>query len=106
MNSLKRPKRALWLSVWAVICAAVLVAVGFLTWYATTWDRALTGYFGSLGKTVYTSEELPLQQKELELRIVDEGGVLLQNDNDALPLEKGSKVSVFGITNQMWMTKE
>lgn len=99
-------KRAIWLSVWAVIVAVVIVLVALLTWYAGTWDRALTSYFGSIGKTVYTSEELTQQQKDLELRIVDEGVVLLQNDNDALPLAEGNKVSVFGITNQMWMTKE
>lgn len=103
MNGTK--KRAVWLSVWAVAIVVILVAVSFLTWYAGTWDRALSGYFGSIGKTVYTSEELTQQQKDLELRITDEGGVLLQNDG-ALPLAKGSKVSVFGITNQMWMTKE
>ena len=28
-----------------------------------------------------------------------EGTVLLKNDNDALPLKKGSKVSVFGVTS-------
>lgn len=35
---------------------------------------------------------------ELQERQEAEGAVLLKNDNNALPLEKGSKVSVFGIT--------
>ncbi len=99
-------KRKLWLSVWAVICAVIIAVFAYLTWYATTWDRALSRYFGSIGETGYSSDELTEAQKDLELRIVDEGVVLLQNDNDALPLAVGSKVSVFGITNQMWMTKE
>lgn len=45
-------------------------------------------------------------ERACALQITAEGVVLLRNENDALPLSKGSKVSVFGQTAQMWMTKE
>ena len=49
-------------------------------------------------------------QEELAERISGEGTVLLKNDTvggkKALPLAKGSKVSVFGFTSTWWMTRE
>ena len=100
-------KNIIVLSVWGAIVAVILALCIFLAWYASTWDRALTMYFGSIGGTsAVTDDELTEEEKELELQVVDEGCVLLQNDNGALPLSSGNKVSVFGITSQMWMTKE
>lgn len=105
----KKKKNALRLSVWAVCAAIILAASVFVSWYATTWDKALAPYFDYIGGTKLSAEdldELAVKQKELELQIVDEGCVLLKNENKALPLAQGSKVSVFGITSMMWMTKQ
>ena len=109
----KTPNRKLRLSIWCIVVAALIVLNVFATGYAMTWERALTSYFGTVGgqkgsgvEITMTEEELLAAQKELELQIVSEGTVLLKNDNSALPLQKGSKVSVFGQTAQIWMTKE
>ena len=105
------------LAVWCVVVALLLAANVFLTSYALSWDKVLTGYFGTVGGGAsapvaietqqYTNlDDLKAAEKEAALLIVSEGAVLLKNDNGALPLAAGSKVSVFGQTAQMWMTKE
>ncbi|MBR1842466.1 MAG: glycoside hydrolase family 3 C-terminal domain-containing protein [Oscillospiraceae bacterium] len=108
-------KNKLGLIIWCVFLVCALVLNIGATVYAMSWDRALTGYFGTVGGTEIaavetqdysTIEELLAAEKDAELQIVAEGTVLLQNDNGALPLSKGDKVSVFGQTAQMWMTKE
>lgn len=44
------------------------------------------------------TEELGgLSSREVGIRVAEEGMVLLKNDNQALPLEKGDTVAVFGI---------
>lgn len=109
----KRPNKKLILSLWCLVLAAVVVINICVTNYALSWDKALGGYFGYLGggeliqSEKYESlEALNAAQKELVLQIVGEGTVLLKNDNNALPLNAGDKVSVFGQTAQIWMTKE
>ena len=108
-------KKKIGLAVWSLFLVCALVLNISATVYAVSWDRALTGYFGTVGgstvdsietQTYSTMEELLVAEKEAELQIVSEGTVLLQNNNGALPLASGSKVSVFGQTAQMWMTKE
>ena len=121
MTAKKKPNRKLWLSVWCVVLALVICFNVWATTYALSWDKVLGGYFGYLSSSkdsqsevaettdegkYATLEELLAAEKEAELEIVSEGMVLLKNDNGALPLDKGSKVSVFGQTAQMWMTKE
>ena len=102
-----KKKNIIVLSVWGAVAAVIIALCIFLAWYASTWDRALSMYFGYIGGTsTVADEELAAEEEELVYQVVDEGCVLLQNDNDALPLSEGSKVSVFGITAQMWMTKE
>ncbi len=105
------------LAVWCAVVALLLAANVLLTNYALSWDKVLTGYFGTIGGGTsatavietqqYTNlDDLRAAEKEAELQIVSEGTVLLKNDNGALPLATGSKVSVFGQTAQIWMTKE
>ena len=105
------------LVIWCIIMALLLVLNVFITSYALSWDKVLTGYFGTVGggtgsaATIETQQytnldDLRAAEKEAELLIVSEGAVLLKNDSAALPLAAGSKVSVFGQTAQMWMTKE
>ncbi len=114
----KNRKPGIWLSVWCLVLAGVICFNVWVTGYAVSWDSVLTGYFGIIEekqaageekektKKFETLEALNAAQKEAELQIVDEGVVLLKNRDNALPLAKGSKVSVFGQTAQMWMTKE
>ena len=109
----KTPNKKLRISIWCIVVALLVLANVFATSYALTWERALTSYFGTIGgkkgssaEITMTEEELLAAQKALELEIVSEGTVLLKNDNNALPLKPGSKVSVFGQTAQIWMTKE
>lgn len=108
-------KNKIGLVLWCLFLVFALVLNISATVYAVSWDRALTGYFGTVGGTdeqvvdtqdYSTVEELRVAEKEAELQIVAEGTVLLENNNNALPLASGSKVSVFGQTAQMWMTKE
>ena len=105
-------RKKIWLAVWCLFLAACICFNVWATNYALSWDKALSDYFGYIGGTENTSEkyssvdELREAERALALQIVDEGAVLLKNDNGALPLTAGSKVSVFGQTAQMWMTKE
>lgn len=106
---MSKKKNAIALSVWSVCAAAILAGSAFVSWYATTWDKALGPYLGYVGGTEVAAEDidsLVVKQKDLELRIVDEGCVLLKNNNNALPLSKGNKVSVFGMSSMLWMDKQ
>ena len=58
------------------------------------------GFAGTNGKyyTDYSSfEEEQLVAKDLAIEVASEGFVMLKNENDALPLEKGARVSLFGM---------
>lgn len=108
-------KKRVILAVWCLFLVAACVTNVAATSYAISWDRALTGYFGSIGggsglqniETVkYDNlEDLVAAEREVALATIPEGMVLLQNDNNALPLSSGNKVSVFGQTAQMWMIR-
>ena len=119
MSEKQKNRRSLWLGLWCLALVLVILINCWATTYALSWDSMLTGYFGIIEDKkpeADASQEKPQRFADLdalreaeraaELEIVDEGVVLLQNDNGALPLAKGSKVSVFGQTAQMWMTKE
>jgi len=102
------PKKRVILTIWCIFLALACVINVAVTSYAIGWDKALSSYFGSVGGgTVdYSLDEIVARERQCTLDIVAEGTVLLRNDNGALPLAAGSKVSVFGQTAQMWMTKE
>lgn len=107
MNQKNRsPKKKIVLSVWCVFLALVCLLNYFVTSYALSWDKALSGFFGSIGGTEYSVDEIVDLERACALQITAEGIVLLRNEGEALPLSQGSKVSVFGQTAQMWMTKE
>ena len=58
------------------------------------------GFAGTNGKyyTDFSSfEEEQLVAKDLAIEVASEGFVMLKNENDALPLEKGARVSLFGM---------
>ena len=98
-----------------VVSGACAVAVGALialNCIAASYNNILTTEFGKVGETVaighsdYDSMEEALDAFTTEMNesVVEEGAVLLKNE-DALPLDKSSeKVSVFGMSSTLWMT--
>lgn len=107
-------KKVIGLTLWAIVCIALIVVLIFGNLYAVSWDTALRMYFGEIGggyevsenATFLTGDELYEHEKQVNYEIISEGSVLLKNENKALPLSTGDKVSVFGISAYMWMTKE
>ena len=58
------------------------------------------GFAGTNGKyyTDFSSfEEEQLVAKDLAIEVASEGFVMLKNENDVLPLENGTSVSLFGM---------
>ena len=103
----------------AVILTALLLGVSLMaTRIATANNDTVTAFFGQSNAEVvktgegdasdpehgYKSNYKSIQEVvaggfEIQERQEAEGAVLLKNDNNALPLSKGAKVSVFGITS-------
>ena len=95
---------------------AVSLAMGLLLAVSTagtdavfTWQNTITRYLGTTtgsvsgadGENHYVSdysriEDLLAAKKDLCVQIGEEGCVLLKNENNALPISKKDKVSVFG----------
>ena len=73
-----------------VLCAALIVGMLVGNYFADTYRELITVYLSGSG-TVTTAES-----EALCLEIEQEGMVLLQNRDAALPLASGAKVSVFG----------
>ncbi|MBR1812244.1 MAG: glycoside hydrolase family 3 protein, partial [Lachnospiraceae bacterium] len=67
--------------------------------------NGVLGVFGSILNSVMVGGETPEagdtldRCRELAFRIAEEGMVLLENKDDALPLEKGEKVNLIGYTS-------
>ena len=102
--------------VWGVVSVILIVAFIAGCVIATGWNTALTGFFGSVGAsgsgegarytaTYDTQEDIDAHAAEISSEIVEEGVVLLKNDN-ALPIASDSDVSVFGVTSNYWMTEQ
>ena len=94
-----------WLSVTAVVMAVLIVLTvlenGLLRSIFGTVLGGRTPVFGDNSVEIYTSEYDSKEQSveagnELNVRIEEEGAVLLVNEDNALPLARGSRVSVFG----------
>lgn len=89
-------------------CLFDVLGVGIITGAivcGSIFDPILTLHLGTIGGnsasqkeyTKYkTAEELDQARKDISVEIEGEGAVLLKNSNNALPLSKNSKVSVFG----------
>lgn len=108
-------KKKLWIPIlWVVVVISIVQLMVFNNIYAVSWDTALRMYFGELGggydvqvkNEFLTGDELYAYETEVNHNIIAEGSILLKNDNNALPLKAGDRVSVFGGTSVMWMTKE
>lgn len=87
--------------------ALVLVAVIVLNIVAVNYSTALELFFGEIGGTKtagYDSgDELLAAEIAFTDEVVDEGSVLMYNQN-CLPLETGSSVSIFSQSCREWIT--
>ena len=114
MSQKKGMSKAKYLTIWSLIFALILGAMGVANYEALKWDSALTLYFGEVGgqqsaegqegDSIYfpsdfkTPEERLAHSQDIAARITGEGAVLLKNTG-ALPMAAG-KVSLFGIDNK------
>lgn len=93
------------------ICFALLIAFTVaLNCVATHWSGALESYFGFIGasgigpyESEYTNETLLAKEKDTATKIVEDGTVLLENKNKALPMKGNEKVTLFGICSYSWV---
>lgn len=92
------------------LVAILLVVVIALNGVAIYWGTALELFFGTVGgsstqsdtftSSYGTSDELRVAQEKFAVTVVEEGAVLLKNENQALPLSAGSAVTLLG--SQTW----
>ena len=104
----KKPRVALW-RVLTILCAVLYIGsiVGnhFANQYATTINVALGTSFSKIQgfdesvkyfESDFENEDARWEyERELCAQVESEGAALLKNDNQALPLAGGSKVSLF-----------
>ncbi|OMD83597.1 MULTISPECIES: glycoside hydrolase family 3 N-terminal domain-containing protein [Paenibacillus] len=117
MSSKKRMKKKPYLILWSSVYIVILCVVVALNSVAIYWDKALGEFMGTVGEGVTSSgtsevdteyykseysstDELHKAQQTLAEQIVGEGTVLLKND-DVLPLQSGSKISLFGLSSSI-----
>lgn len=99
----------------AVCAVSAVVAAGIiaLNCVAAQFNNVLITHFGKVGETTSSAESsydslddaLEAFKTDMNGRVVEEGAVLMKNEG-ALPLDKGSKISVFGMSSTLWMTLE
>ena len=99
----------IWSAVLALLLIVTLVGNYFAMKYSTIITRSLGHTTSKViastepGDTAYfksdfaSHDELVARQKAFSRELVAEGIVLMQNDDAALPLPKGAKLSLFGI---------
>lgn len=109
-EKVKKPRKNRALKVWAVVTALVLVVMVTANYLATTMfngflDTALGGQrpiYDENTTSMYTAteasskEEALLNAQAFNVELAKEGFVLLKNEDSALPLDKGAKISIFG----------
>lgn len=114
---LKLNKRQLiYTIVWAAVSLVIAIALIIGNVFAVRFDQILSDFFGRTGEGVsgggdnayvsdYKNKDAALDAfTELNRETVREGAVLMHNKGGALPLDKGAKVSVFGMSSALWMT--
>lgn len=93
------------------ICFALLIALAVaLNGVAVYWSGALESYFGFIGasgigpyESEYTNETLLQAEIDTATKIVEDGSVLLKNENSALPLSGNEKITLFGVCSYSWV---
>lgn len=94
-----------------VVCAAIVIGLVIGNYYALKYQNLISVYLSQSNQKIVsdenensdyftsdfdTEEERTAHLQELGTKIEEEGIVLLKNENDALPIASGSKISVFG----------
>ena len=102
MNKKQRIGFGAWCAVSAVLAGTLI----FLNCFAASYDSALVWQLGTIGATFDSLEKAENHLREVTNHdIIEEGTVLLKNDNAALPLNKKTeKISVFGMSSVLWTT--
>ena len=111
MKSTGKSKR-FWHGMTAVFSALLIVAIGLQS-AGTTLEATINGLLGTSSTKVVESdeeesdiyyesdfssaEELIAYREEFNAEMVEEGAVLLKNENDALPLASDAAITLFGI---------
>lgn len=109
-EKVKKAKKNRAVKVWAIVTALVLVFMITANYLATTMfngflDTALGGQrpiYDENTTSMYTAteasskEEALLNAQMFNIELAKEGFVLLKNEDAALPLDKGAKISIFG----------
>ena len=111
----KKPRKSIAVRIWAIVSAVVLVAVGAANYLAQ--DKNSPYYLGSFldvffggQRPIYddsvasmypalkagNKDEALANAQDVNIRLAQEGFVLLKNEAQALPLNRGAKISVFG----------
>lgn len=88
----KKKFRIMWISILSIL---LVIAIGTNTALAY-YSNVITSYFTKIDVTSGESVEAREYAIEVAEDIADEGIILLQNDENALPLDEGTKVNVFG----------
>ena len=85
------------------IIAVLLVITLLMNVLLSNYGETLSGYVGNSATVVTDNEDLDLDEmsllaegREVVIEMESEGAVLLRNENNTLPLEKGSKVTILG----------
>jgi len=83
----------------AKIIAILFVAIMMINSLLSTFGDTLTTYLGlgsSSSDEAMSEAECMEEGREIDTEIESEGAVLLRNENNTLPLEKGTKVTILG----------
>ena len=57
----------------------------------------------NIKQQTYDSEAMRKHSMDVAERVGEEGSVLMWNENGALPLSEGNKVSLFGVSGNSWL---
>ncbi len=96
-----KKKSIVFLAILLVVTLAVNIACGALKTMITSWmgvnlNPLITGSKASESAEILSVTEAAEQSLAMAERLEADGVVLLRNENNALPLESGSKVNLFG----------
>lgn len=94
-----------------VVCTVIVIGLVIGNYYALKYQNLISVYFNQSNQKIVTAEgensdyftsdfdteeERTAHLQEVGTKIEEEGIVLLKDENDALPITSGSKISVFG----------
>ena len=78
------------------LCASLAVACTMCAAPLTVSAAAGRNYVSQFRSEAVSAQDALKRANELNQKIVEEGIVLLKNENKSLPLKAGTKISVFG----------